>query len=501
MKRMRPAPSSTPLGELRFATEHNNSTLTRQSKTGKATRLAKGIYVVDASLPPEDLARRHLYRIIAHYWPGAVICDRSAFDGGIGPWVFICHPEPPRASDLKLPGVQVSCRVGAGPLPGDMHLPEGLYMSGVARSLLENAAVSRRPATNRPARPAGMEAVGDTIDELASGTSPTRISGVFAQFDAIRGYFDPGVAEKVRALLAAATGTYTGGRIASERLAARAGGNPIDAARIDLFEKAVAALSRESPLVRTNLRTEAEEEWLPFFEAYFSNYIEGTRFSVEEAYSIAIENNVPAERPADAHDVMATYQIVNDRALMNEIPRDVDEFLHLLQERHAVLMAGRLDKRPGSFKVEANFAGSTAFVAPTQLAGTLRAGWEFIDQVRDPFGRAVMMMFVVSECHPFDDGNGRLTRIMVNAELVARGQQRISIPNAFRNNYLSSLAGVTIGTGIDGLVSVMNFAQLWVASVDWSDWDRCMADLTSSNAFEDPATAESSGRRLRLPQH
>ena len=48
-------------------------------------------------------------------------------------------------------------------------------MSGVSRSLLENAETGGRPATNRPSRAAGLEAVGDRIDQLAATASePTR---------------------------------------------------------------------------------------------------------------------------------------------------------------------------------------------------------------------------------------------------------------------------------------------------------------------------------------
>jgi fido (protein-threonine AMPylation protein) len=36
------------------------------------------------------------------------------------------------------------------------------------------------------------------------------------------------------------------------------------------------------------------------------------------------------------------------------------------------------------------------------------------------------MMFLISEVHPFADGNGRIARIMMNAELVAAGEERIS---------------------------------------------------------------------------
>lgn len=45
-----------------------------------------------------------------------------------------------------------------------------------------------------------------------------------------------------------------------------------------------------------------------------------------------------------------------------------------------------------------------------------------------PFARAVFMMFMVSEVHPLDDGNGRVACVMMNAELSANGEQRVIIP-------------------------------------------------------------------------
>jgi Fic family protein len=49
------------------------------------------------------------------------------------------------------------------------------------------------------------------------------------------------------------------------------------------------------------------------------------------------------------------------------------------------------------------------------------------------------MMFLVAEVHPFADGNGRVARIMMNAELVAARESRIIVPTVFRNNYLMAL--------------------------------------------------------------
>lgn len=166
--------------------------------------------------------------------------------------------------------------------------------------------------------------------------------------------------------------------------------------------------------------------------------------------------------------------------------------------RHRVLMAGRPDKHPGEFKTVANHAGATTFVAPELLEGTLRAGWDEMSGIVDPFHRAVMLMFLITECHPFDDGNGRVARILTNTELVARAAQ-VVIATCFRNNYLSTLNGATYGNGIAALVAALDFARRWVSAVNWSDWDLCRADLDASNAFEDPAVAEHSGRRLRLP--
>lgn len=493
------APVANPSGSLEFATPSNNAHLSRLHKAGRAYKLARGLYVVGATIPIETVTRNHLWKIISHYWPDAVVCDRTAFDFGSTDWVFICQPELSRRADLKLPGVTVSCRVGPGPLPGDNSWMEFLHISSPARALLENADELGRPAANRPARAAGMAAVGDQIDELASSVDRGRLTSVFAVFDQIRGHFSLPAVNRVRTLLAAASGTYSGEEVASSRLAARMGGTPYDAVRLALFEGAAEELDSRAPIIRPDTGPPESRQWLPFFEAYFSNYIEGTKFSVEEAYRIAIEDQVPADRPKDAHDVSATYHIVNDPTTMNVVPRNADDFIELLTDRHRILMAARPDKRPGEFKVKPNYAGATSFVAPAQVEGTLRAGWELLNGLIDPFHRAVMMMFLVSECHPFDDGNGRVSRILMNSELVATGQHRIVIANCYRNNYLASLTAATAGNGVSALVSVLDFARKWVAAVDWGGWDQAMADLTASNAFEDPGTAEHSGKRLRLP--
>ena len=111
-----------------------------------------------------------------------------------------------------------------------------------------------------------------------------------------------------------------------------------------------------------------------------------------------------------------------------------------MKARHAVIMGGRPEMGPGQFKERANRAGSTEFVLPEMVEGTLRRGFEVGAGLVSRFSRAVCMMFIASEVHPFADGDRPTARIMMNAELEAAGEVRLIGPTVFRLNYLSSLS-------------------------------------------------------------
>ena len=63
--------------------------------------------------------------------------------------------------------------------------------------------------------------------------------------------------------------------------------------------------------------------------------------------------------------------------------------------------------------------------------------------MQEPFSKAAYIMFIISEIHPFLDGNGRIARVMMNAELVKAKQTRIIIPTVYRDDYLGSLRKLT----------------------------------------------------------
>jgi len=145
----------------------------------------------------------------------------------------------------------------------------------------------------------------------------------------------------------------------------------------------------------------------------------------------------------------------------------------------------------------ANRAGATFFVSPELVEGTLQRGFEIARSIRTPFGRAVFMMFLISEIHPFLAGNGRTARIFMNMELVAAQEQRIIIPTIYRNDYIGALKGMSHNKRAETLVRVLDFAQKYSGSIDWSEMQGAHTQLDVTHAFYDPADAETRGLRLR----
>jgi Fic family protein len=53
------------------------------------------------------------------------------------------------------------------------------------------------------------------------------------------------------------------------------------------------------------------------------------------------------------------------------------------------------------------------------------------------------MLVLIAEVHPFTDGNGRISRLGMNAELEHADCARLILPTAFRSDYLSVLEALT----------------------------------------------------------
>ncbi len=474
------------------------SAVSRAVAQGRIRQIGTKLYTFNLDDPPEGIVRRSLWELVASYVPGALIADRTAIenrpasDGSI----FVISD---RKRDIVLPGITIRSRSGLPPLDSDRPFVGGLFLSSTARAYLDNMASSRKRGGDVSRTLTRVE-LESRLDDVVRRNGADGLNALRDEAKRIAPLIDReteymGLDRLIGALL----GTRED-RLASERGKARGAGTPFDPGRLKLFDALHAELRSTAPFSRPAEQRSAEaRSVLAFYEAYFSNFIEGTEFDVAEAADIVFNNVIPRDRPEDAHDVLGTWQTVSDPVEMVKTPRDPQMLLALMQSRHALLMGERPDKQPGHFKREANRAGSTLFVAPDQVEGTLARGFEYYQSLDTPFARAVFMMFLVSEVHPFVDGNGRIARIMMNAELVAAGEERIIIPTVYRNNYLTALKALSQNAQPTPIIRTLDFARKWVAAVPWSDLETARRALESCHAFVDPTEADDRGIRLRLP--
>ena len=113
--------------------------------------------------------------------------------------------------------------------------------------------------------------------------------------------------------------------------------------------------------------------------------------------------------------------------------------------------------------------------------------------------RAIFFQFLVSEVHPLADENGRIARVVMNAELSANGQRRIVVLLVFRDNYLQSLRALSRGADAAPLIRVLDFAQRYAAAIPWQDPRTAERALDETKAFVTPEEASETGARLQLP--
>ena len=485
----------TVVSRIVFAADLPAATVAGRVARKELRQLARGVYTTDTDSEPAAVVRSEWHAIVGRLLPGAVITDRSAPTGGpVDGVLYLAHAGRDRTVDL--PSVTVLARSGAGPIAGDIPLPGGLYQASKGRGLAENTRPSRARSRSL-GRTLDATELGDWVDRLCQIDGEESLASYRAQAEQVAetvGASPAGVAS-LSQLIGAALGTQHADT-ASKALRARQARLPYDHDCLRRFGLLIDSLRASAPQNRPVRDSDLRYAHLPFFEAYFSNFIEGTEFEISEAVAIVYQGKKVPGRADDSHDLLGTYQVVADREEMSTIAADPAGFLRLLRARHATILAGRPDKNPGRFKEVDNRVGGTSFVSHGLVPGTLVAGWGRLAELDTAFERAIFMMFLVSEIHPFDDGNGRLARVMMNAELVRGCQSRIIIPTVYREDYLGALRRLSRQDDPSVLIKALRYAQDYTVHIDFNDLDGAIRELDRTHAFNEPDSDD----RLILPR-
>lgn len=457
----------------------------RRAKEGELTRIAEGIYLREKNPDAQKaVVRRNWFRILGALAPGAVVSYRSAYAGGITPdgAVYLSHPTNFNRK-ITLPGVQAVLVKGPSLLSGDMPLGDGkLYFASRPRQLLENLS-SERGARGKSA---GAKAVEELLIRILHASGEAELNRIR---DDARTLVEPlgfkAQFGKLDKLIGALLASHAGGILKTKEGKLIAKGAPVDSERMARFDVLAAEL-RTMALARcfAVAVNEPARSHFAFLEAYFSNYVEGTEFAIEEARDIALEGRIVEQRPKDSHDILGVFRLALESPCRDTVPPFGADFPAELARRHAQMLEKRPEINPGQFKLERNRAGGTWFVDPHLVRGTFIEGSLLAQSIPEGLARAIYYSFLVTEVHPFNDGNGRIARLVMNAELSRVGEARIIIPTLFHEEYVDCQRQLSRQNEPSGLIRAVSLMQQWTVAFDYANVNILIEAVRRTNALE-----------------
>ncbi len=455
----------------------------RLAKSGALARVYKGLYVKadGGDTEVERRVRANWAAVGGVVVPGGVVSHSSALHGGPkAGTLVISHPTLTRRS-VKLPGLTLEIRNGSGNLAGDMALSQsGLHFAGRTRTLLEN--LGRKSSIK-----AGQEEVEHRLISTLNSSGEKALNSIRDEAASLAHSLGlQQEAATLRYLIGELLGTHRRGELRTREGIQVAMGKPVDKERIERFNVLADYLrGAQLPRIDDTVPRGTARHNAAFIESYFSNYVEGTRFAIEDARDIVLNQQIIESRPKDSHDILGVFRLALETPYRHSPPVAGEDFLSGLELWHNAMLQMRPEAHPGVIKSRANFAGTTQFVSPSHVRGTLEEGSRIALSVAEGFSRAIFYAFLVSEVHPFDDGNGRLSRLVMNAELSRVGLHRIIIPTLFHPQYIDCVRKLTReGEPVDFVRCLAKMAR-WCAQFDYANLDTLIEQLKKTNALEE----------------
>ncbi len=474
--------------KLYFSTDLKEARkLSNLFQQNKLRRLYQGIYTDDLKSPISTIIREKWMQIVAYVVPKGILSFRTAIE--LKPTYYnedhyIVFITSSYVKTITLPGLIIKVVKGNTNSYCEQIMPN-LARSNLSRILLENLTIVRR--ANKGIKTIEEEGVENILakemrhkGEQFLNNTRDEARQISNELGYEREY------HKLNQIISSMLSTNPDPRLKSPYALAVAKKEPYDSKRLTLFENLYLYLKKCSFNERLYQFNSISLKNLSFFESYFSNFIEGTEFAIDEAEDIIFSGNEIKHRHADSHDILANFRLTNDPSEIEITPNNTSEFLDILKRRHAYLMKERPEKQPGDFKNVVNKTGNTIFVEPQDVVGTLCQSFELYKLLPEGLSRALFIHFIVSEVHPFNDGNGRLSRIMMNAELFRAGHYKIIIPTVHRDNYLNGLRQASRDQYFTTYCKVLDQAQAYVQTIHWLDYGDARHKLETDHAEKTP---------------
>lgn len=260
--------------------------------------------------------------------------------------------------------------------------------------------------------------------------------------------------------------------------------------KIDQLQDKINKLQPLQPELIATLQEKLRIEW-----TYNSNAIEGNTLTLGETMFFLREGLTSEGKPLKdyleaknhAEAIDGLYEIIQGE-------RDLSE--SLIKELHGVLMkgidftyaktpSGQIIQKPfhaGQYKIRPNhvltFSGKIHhYTEPLKVKDEMEKliQWYTKEKNLHTVEKAAIFHYRFVAIHPFDDGNGRMARLLMNLILIKNGYPPCIIQNAHRRKYLENLAGVDVSHDYAPFIT-------WIGEELFSTQEQIYTALTGKNS-------------------
>ena len=253
--------------------------------------------------------------------------------------------------------------------------------------------------------------------------------------------------------------------------------------------KATDALARYDQMLKNMHNSEILLAPLRNQEAVISSRMEGTISTMDEILKFEADSENDTEEAKNVRsEIFET--ILYQRALINAQKAMNDGYplsQHLVKTIHQQLLSfGRgAQKSPGQFKIEQNYLADkikqkVLFVpiSPEKLNDGLEELFDYINNSDDPILIKTALMHLEFEAlHPFQDGNGRIGRMLIT--LLLWSTKTISEPHFYISGYMEENKDEYIAT-------MRNVSE----NNDWEKWCVFFLNAVEKQAIRNLEIAE-----------
>ncbi|MDX1379185.1 MAG: hypothetical protein R3307_10070, partial [Anaerolineales bacterium] len=259
--------------------------MNRWVKAGHLRPLVPRAYTSNLDDQVEEIVGRNIWHLLAHLFPGLLVSHRTALEFQISPGANIYLTAPTRRV-YRWPGVNIRIAEGPDPVASDTKHYQSLYVSSLERACLENLSPSRmvdgeRRTVDQEVLERRLLDILNTRGEDALNAFRDRARRIADDLEMVDEF------DRLNDIVSALLTTHPSKILKSPVATARALGEPYDSGRIELLHHLAAEL-RSTAFPEYQEKSGSKNAFVnfAFFEAYFSNYIEGTTFLVDEAVDI-----------------------------------------------------------------------------------------------------------------------------------------------------------------------------------------------------------------------